>query len=80
MVFLEENVKLKKIAHNRFLAQPYEHNLPPIEFVKQYFIDAGYGGGYGSYDPARLREDRTLYKGSVWQVGYQVCSMYVKAL
>lgn len=57
--------------------EPFHQSL---EFVKRHFIDSEYGGWYGSYDPARPREDRALNKGSVWQVGYHICGMYAEAV
>ena len=51
-----------------------------LEFVKRNFIDAEYGGWFGSYDPKAPSEGRALYKGSPWMVGYHVTGMYWEAL
>jgi mannose/cellobiose epimerase-like protein (N-acyl-D-glucosamine 2-epimerase family) len=59
------------------LWEPFDRSL---EFARQHFIDAEFGGWYGAYDPAKPREGAALNKGSVWQVGYHVCGMYAEAL
>ncbi len=51
-----------------------------LAFVKAHFLDAEYGGWYGSYEPGKLRGERDSRKGSNWKVGYHDSGMYLEAL
>ena len=57
------------------LWEPFAQSLA---FVKEHFLDAEYGGWYGSYEPGRgpVRRD----KGSTWKVGYHAAGMHAEAL
>ncbi|KPK80762.1 MAG: hypothetical protein AMJ81_11400, partial [Phycisphaerae bacterium SM23_33] len=56
---------------------PFQKSLA---FVKANFLDAEYGGWYGSYDPQRPRRPGDARKGSTWKVGYHDTGMYLEAL
>ncbi|HET6429060.1 MAG TPA: AGE family epimerase/isomerase [Phycisphaerae bacterium] len=49
-----------------------------LAFVREHFLDAEYGGWYGSYDPDRPQADQA--KGSPWKTGYHATGMYLEAL
>jgi len=49
-----------------------------LAFVREHFLDAEYGGWYGSYDPDRPDPDQA--KGNSWKVGYHATGMYLEAL
>lgn len=75
--FLRALVHYATLRKRADLWAPFEQSL---EFVKRRFIDAEYGGWYGSYDPKIPREGRRANKGSIWMVGYHVSGMYAEAL
>lgn len=51
-----------------------------LAFVKANFMDAEYGGWYGSASPGRAPRARAANKGSNWKVGYHAAGMYAEAL
>lgn len=54
---------------------PFDRSLA---FAQRHFIDADHGGWFAAFDPARPAQGTG--KGSIWQAGYHVSSLYREAL